>query len=152
MLGFANRGPRANLVNRTRARAAVRSAASEATTTIVCSGGAVRGTTPEAWVLASYIRDTLGWQGPIVMEEESRSTWENVRNVIPHLERAQWITFASNVLHAEKARAYLEIIRPDLARRLSPSNDRPSPRDLVVRVPSVIFGLWKLRKRLQRGH
>src|SRR5438132_317165 len=47
VLGIANRGHDANVVNRWRARMALRSVPADTTTTIIASGGAVRGSIPE---------------------------------------------------------------------------------------------------------
>jgi uncharacterized SAM-binding protein YcdF (DUF218 family) len=59
----------------------------------------------------------------IEVEVASRTTWENVRNVIPMLQGVDRIVFASNSVHAEKARLYLWRQRPDLAARLDRADD-----------------------------
>lgn len=91
LLGFANRRPRINMINRWRARIAVRCARSWAAATIICSGGAVHGPVAEAELLRRYFRAQLGWSGQIIVEDASRSTWDNVRNVTPLLLDADWI-------------------------------------------------------------
>lgn len=145
MLGFANRGPRANLVNRWRARMAVRTARLGDAVTVITSGGSVSGPVPEATVLAEYMRCELGWTGPLLQDTESRSTWENVRNVIPMLESADWIVFASNGLHAEKAREYLRRQRPDLASRLVPGEEYRFGEMILAKPLFAAVGLRKLR-------
>ncbi|WP_396127749.1 ElyC/SanA/YdcF family protein [Curtobacterium sp. SORGH_AS_0776] len=87
--------------------------AAGASVQILCSGGPVRGTVAEAVLLRDYIENSLGWDGPVSIEPGSRSTWENVRNAFPWIESADWVAFASNGLHAEKARVYLARQRPD---------------------------------------
>lgn len=145
VLGVANRGQRANLVNRWRARMALRSVPEGAVTTIVTSGGAVRGPVPEATLLAQYLRDVLDWQGPLVEETASRSTWNNVANVIPELEDAEWIMLVSNSLHAEKARVYLRRRRPDLAERLVRAADHRCGEMILIKPILAVIGLMKLR-------
>jgi hypothetical protein len=68
---------------------ALRSVPIAATTAIIASGGAVRGPVPEATLLAQYLRHHLGWRGPLEEETTSRSTWENIQNVVPALEDAE---------------------------------------------------------------
>lgn len=148
VLGFQDHGARANMVNRWRARIAVRTArraeALRATVTILCSGGAVQGQIPEADLLARFIRDGLGWDGPLVTEASSRSTWENVANSLPSLEHADWVAFASNGLHAEKARLYLRRQRPDIAARSVPADDYRFGEMIPVKPIFAAVGVAKL--------
>ncbi|MGT2424769.1 YdcF family protein [Amnibacterium kyonggiense] len=124
-LGLRNRGRRANWLNRYRVRVALRSLSIDASTSrLVFSGGpASSGALPEAEVMFEYARRLGVPAAMIEVEVASRTTWENVRNVIPMLEGAERIVFASNALHAEKARAYLWRQRPDLAARLGRADD-----------------------------
>jgi uncharacterized SAM-binding protein YcdF (DUF218 family) len=145
VLGIANRGDRANLVNRWRARMALRSIPDGTSTTIVTSGGAVRGPIPEATLLARHLRNRLGWHGLLHDEITSRSTWENIQNVTPWLEDAQWIMLVSNSLHAEKARTYLRRQRPDLAARLVPGRDYRLGEMTLFKPVLAVVGLIELR-------
>ncbi|WP_302847770.1 YdcF family protein [Curtobacterium sp. MCBA15_016] len=149
VLGFGNRGRRINVVNRWRARIAVRTARSAravgASVQILCSGGAVRGAFAEAVLLRDYIEKSLGWDGPVSIESESRSTWENVRNALPWIEAADWVAFASNGLHAEKARVYLGRQRPELAGRLVAADDYRFGEMSLLKPVFAAVGLWKLR-------
>lgn len=153
-LGFQDAGPRANLVNRWRARIALRTAETYApsaeSVAIVCSGGAVHGEVSEAELLRDHIVDQLQWSGPVQVETESKSTWENIRNVLPLLESADWIAIASNGLHAEKARAYLRVQRPDLADRLVPALDYRLGEMILVKPLFAVVGLAKLRTRRRK--
>ncbi|WP_251008809.1 ElyC/SanA/YdcF family protein [Curtobacterium sp. ISL-83] len=156
VFGFANAGPRVNAVNRWRGRAAVRAARllgadssvgrgdRSSVVTMVCTGGAVRGTTPEALLLAQYIHRRQGWSGQIITETDSRSTWENVRNVLPILEDADWIAFVSGSLHAEKARIHLQRMRPDLAARLVNAREYRAGELIAFKPMFAAIGLWKL--------
>ncbi|WP_123680396.1 ElyC/SanA/YdcF family protein [Curtobacterium sp. PhB115] len=145
VLGFANAGARINMVNRWRARVAVRSAAASDHCAIICSGGAVRGAVSEAELLSRFIREDLAWKGTVRVEDASTSTWENVRNVVPMLEDVDWIAFASGSLHAEKAREYLRRQRPDLAMRLAPVPEYRFGEMSIVKPLFAVVGLWKLR-------
>lgn len=148
VLGFRNRGTRINTVNRWRASIALRTAKcagrAGAEVTILCSGGAVGGPVAEATLLAEELRRG-GWTDATLIEDQSHSTWENIRNSTPHLQGSDWISVASNGLHAEKARCYLAKQRPDLAKRLVAARDyRPGER-LLLKPLFAAVGLWKLR-------
>ena len=117
VLGYRNRGARPNVVNRQRVRAGLRSVAPDADTVLVMSGGAVAGSVPEAQVMAAYAR-SLGYRGRLLVETESRTTWENIQNVVPVLEGADRIKIVSTAAHASRAREMLRSVRPDLAERL----------------------------------
>jgi uncharacterized SAM-binding protein YcdF (DUF218 family) len=118
VLGYGNRGDRANYVNRYRVRAGIRSIDRGAQTTVVMCGGTVEGDTPEAVIMQRYAREELEYTGRMLLETESRSTWENIENAIPMIEHADLIKIVSNSPHAEVAREYLRQQRPDLADRL----------------------------------
>ncbi len=83
------------------------------------------------------------------MEDTSATTWENVRNVIPFLETAEWIVIASNGLHAEKAREYLRRQRPDLANRLVRGQEHRFGEMFHVKPVFTAVGLLKLRAALR---
>lgn len=105
----------------------------------------MRGTVAEALLLRDFIQDALGWDGPLSVEPESRSTWENVRNALPWIEAADWVAFASNGLHAEKARVYLGRQRPELARRIVAADDYRFGEAALLKPVFAAVGLWKLR-------
>lgn len=118
VLGYGNREDRANFVNRYRVRAGIRSIDRTADSTVVMCGGTVEGDTPEAVVMERFAREELEYTGRIVLEPDSRSTWENIENAIGLIEHADAIKIVSNSPHAEVAREYLRQQRPDLAERL----------------------------------
>jgi len=120
VLGYRNRsGEHANVLNRWRVRAGLRSIDPHAPSSrLVFCGGPY-----EAAVMARYATEQRGFTGEIVVEERSRTTWENVENVIPLIEDVERIKFVSNPLHAEKARLYLRHQRADLAHRMVRSAD-----------------------------
>ncbi|MDP4332069.1 ElyC/SanA/YdcF family protein [Curtobacterium sp. A7_M15] len=156
VLGFGNRGRRINTVNRWRARIAIRTARAArtagASAAILCSGGAVRGSTAEAVILRDYITQVLHWDGPVSVESRSRSTWENVRNSLPWVASTDWVAFASNGLHAAKARVYLARQRPDLCSRIVAAKDYRFGEMIVLKPLFGAVGLWKLRTLFHVEH
>ncbi|MGW6414619.1 YdcF family protein [Streptomyces sp. NPDC055055] len=149
VLGYRNPQGRANLVNRRRVRAGLRSIGSPAGgahgTRVVFSGGAVGGATSEARIMADYARKELGFDGLVVLEERSRTTWENVTHVIPLIEDVDRIKIVSQPAHALKARAYLRRQRPDLAERLVRANDYRPGEWPAAKPLLALYGLWSLR-------
>lgn len=118
VLGYGNTGERANLVNRFRVRAGIRSLDPYAENLLVLCGGPVHSTTSEAVIMQRYARDQLGYDGGIALDTTSRSTWENIAHAIPLIENADTISIVSNAPHAEIGRQILWQQRPDLAQRL----------------------------------
>ncbi|WP_173153029.1 YdcF family protein [Brevibacterium permense] len=150
VLGYDNRGQRPNGINRFRVRAGLRSIdpAARSTLLIFC-GGAVTGRTPEALILERFARDELGFTGRTVLEEQSTTTWENIANAIPIIDReltpATTISIVSNSYHAEKARDHLWQMRPDLARRLVRGGDYRFGEQPLVKPIAAVRGLLALR-------
>ena len=146
VLGYGNRGSRANAVNRFRVRAGLRTLRGPHDV-LIFSGGAVQGVEPEARILARYAVDE-GYPGRILLETESRSTEENIRNSIPLLEDADEIAIVSNALHAERARGLLRAQRPDLAARLIRADDYRLGEISAIKAVAAAFAL--LARRCKR--
>jgi uncharacterized SAM-binding protein YcdF (DUF218 family) len=144
VLGYRNRGRRANFVNRWRVRAGLRSLSSGRSRLVLC-GGAAGGPVAEATLMAEYARQR-GYRGSVELETESRSTWENVLGAVPLIEDAGRIKIVSNSLHAEKARHYLRRQRPDLADRLVRAEDHRFGELLLLKPVLAGLGRWKLRR------
>ena len=144
VLGFRNRGGRANVVNRWRVRAGLRSF--DGPGVLVLSGGAVAGARTEAELMADYARQVRGYRGPLLVEGGSRSTWQNVEFVIPLVAGAARIKIVSHSLHAEKAREYLWRQRPDLAARLVRGRDYRPGEWLLFKPALAVLGLRNLRR------
>lgn len=147
VLGFRNPGATANLVNRWRVRAGIRSIAADGAqgARVIFSGGATSGGASEAQLMADYAKSVLEFDGTVLLEDQSATTWENITNVIPLLEDADHIKIASQPAHALKARAYLRRQRPDLATRLVRADDYRPGEWLVVKPLLAVYGLWALR-------
>ncbi|MFG2077728.1 YdcF family protein [Nonomuraea maritima] len=147
VLGYRNPRARANVVNRRRVRAGLRSIAAdhELHTRVIFTGGATTTDVAEAQLMADYAKSVLNFDGTIVLEEESRTTWENITNVIPLIEDVDRIKIVSQPAHALKARAYLRRQRPDLADRLAPAADYRPGEWLLLKPLLALYGLWTLR-------
>jgi len=151
VLGYKNRGPRANYVNRYRVRAGLRSFDDRARDRLlVLCGGPVAGDTAEATLMYDYARER-GYTDAFVLDTESLTTWENITNAIPFLEGADSIKIVSNSLHAEKGRAYLWQLRPDLAARLRRGADYRFGEIIVLKPIAAVIGLRGLRRLTRRG-
>ncbi|MFE0651988.1 YdcF family protein [Streptomyces sp. NPDC059534] len=147
VLGYRNPQPTANLVNRWRVRAGIRSlaAGSPRDTRLILSGGAIGGAVSEARLMADYAHAVLAFHGTVILEEDSSTTWENVTNVIPLLEDVDRIKIASQPAHALKARVYLRRQRPDLARKLVRADDYRPGEWSAAKPLLALYGLWTLR-------
>ncbi|QJA00569.1 YdcF family protein [Leifsonia sp. PS1209] len=151
VLGFRNRGRRANAVNRYRVRAGLRSLDPRAQRSVlVLCGGAVGGEVPEAVLMARYARESRRYTGAILLDTESTTTWENLRNAIPLIEDADSIAIVSNSLHAEKGRNYLRALRPDLGARLRRAEDYRFGEIALVKPVAAVAGI-RARRRAARA-
>ncbi|MEU9954427.1 YdcF family protein [Streptomyces sp. NPDC050982] len=151
VLGFQNPQATANVINRWRVRAGLRSiSADRATdnahdTRVIFSGGTTGSGASEAQLMADYAKSVLEFDGTVLLEDRSTTTWENITNVIPLLEDVDHIKIVSQPAHALKARAYLRRQRPDLAARLVRADDYRPGEWIVVKPLLAVYGLWKLR-------
>lgn len=147
VLGYRNPRAAANAVNRWRVRAGIRSIAAGGAhdTRVIFSGGAAGGGVTEAQVMADYATSVLGFDGTVLLEDRSTTTWENITNVIPLLEDADRIKIVSQPAHALKARAYLRRQRPDLAERLVRADDYRPGEWLIAKPLLALYGLWAVR-------
>ncbi|MGO2521445.1 MAG: YdcF family protein [Microbacterium sp.] len=154
VLGYGNRGERANYVNRYRVRAGIRSLNRTADSVLVLCGGTVEGDIAEAVIMERYARDELGYTGLIVQEPQSRSTWQNIENAIVLIEHADAIKIVSNSPHAEVAREYLWQQRPDLAERLVRADEHRFGEIILMKIGAtlraLLFRLQQRRARQQR--
>jgi uncharacterized SAM-binding protein YcdF (DUF218 family) len=147
VLGYRNPQPSANFINRWRVRAGIRSIAEDTTpdTRVIFTGGVTGGRAAEAQLMADYAKSVLRFDGTVLLEDQSATTWENVTNVIPLLEDVDRIKIASQPAHALKARAYLRRRRPDLAQKLVRANDYRFGEWTLAKPLLALYGLWTLR-------
>jgi uncharacterized SAM-binding protein YcdF (DUF218 family) len=151
VLGYRNRGTRANGLNRFRVRAGLRSIdPTGASAVVIFCGGAVAGDVPEARVLDDYAREELGYTGRSRLDTDSKSTWENVAEAITLIDEEllpnSTISIVSNSHHAEKARAHLWQLRPDLGTRLVRGADYRFGELPLVKPIAAVRGLLALRE------
>ncbi len=134
-------------LQRWRARIAARSISAQAASSqIVCTGAAVRGGRSEAAVLADLLRELGVADAQLVLEEQARTTWQNVEFAIPLLRQADVIKVASNSLHAWRARRFLAGQRPDLAERLAAADDYRFGECWWLKTPLAVYeaiGQWR---------
>ena len=116
---------------------------------LVLCGGAVSGPVPEAEVMESYAR-ARGYEGPIRLDRESRSTLQNIENAIPLIEDAASVAIVSNSVHALKGRILLRRLRPDLADRLVRGADYRFGEQILVKPIAAVVGLADLRALRRR--
>lgn len=143
VLGFGDRGERANAINRFRVRAGLRTL--RPGSVLVLCGGCVEGHVPEAELLARYARER-GYRGGIRLDTTSTTTRENIENAIPLIEDASTIAIVSHPPHAEVGREILWELRPDLAARLVRGEDyRFGETPLVKIVAAARIVLYRMR-------
>lgn len=142
VLGYRNPDRDAiNWLNRWRVRAGLRSINRRSTRTrLIVSGGPY-----EAMLMARYAA-RRGYTGEVIVEDVSRTTWENVEQVIPFLEDVERIKVVSNPLHAQKARIYLQVQRPDLAERAVRAADFRVGEWAPLKPLFAVYGLRDLAK------
>jgi len=123
VLGFRSRDDdRLNPVQAWRTRIAARSAPPGAL--FVFSGGAVRGSVPEAEIMARFGAARLGIPpSDIAIEPRATTTRENLAFALPWLTDARTSRIASNTAHARRARQYLRDLDPALFARLRRTRD-----------------------------
>ncbi|PZF81494.1 YdcF family protein [Jiangella anatolica] len=146
VLGYRDAGPRANVMNRWRVRAGLRSRRPElGPSVLVMCGGSTAGADSEAELMARYARER-GYDGELLLEPASRTTWENIRNAVPLIADADRIAIVSHPLHAEKGRAYLHRIAPELARRLVRGADYRFGEWILLKPALAVHGRRRLRR------
>lgn len=73
--------------------------------------------------MADLLHDLGVPDDQIVLEEQARTTWQNMEFSAPFVEDADVIKVASNSLHSWRGRRFLRRQRPDLAERLAAADD-----------------------------
>jgi uncharacterized SAM-binding protein YcdF (DUF218 family) len=147
VLGYpTRRDGRASAVQRWRTTIGVRTLGRVDDGWLIFSGGRSRDAAEsEAAVMARYAHEVLGVPGErIRLEEQSRSTWDNVACCLRLAEAggAARIAIASDPFHAEKARRYVRRQRPDLAPRLVRAADYRLLERWWLKPPTVAYFLW----------
>ncbi|WP_404371978.1 YdcF family protein [Kytococcus sedentarius] len=93
----------------------------------------------EAAVMADHAQ-RLGLRAEeVLLEEESSTTYENVRNALPLVEDCEHIALVSNACHALRGRRHVQQLRPDLAERLVRADDHRWFEAPGVALRSAVF-------------
>ena len=139
------------VLQRWRVRIAVRSTDPERAR-FVFSGGAVRTPVSEARMMADYAAHTLGVPtANIVIEDQSRTTVENVVNSVPLMADSVAIKIASDTLHAHRARRIMLDESPELAKRLVPARDYVPAEWGPLHAVLVAFEYYRGRRSRSAG-
>lgn len=85
----------------------------------------------------------------IELEEQARTTWENIAFTLPQLRSATQIKIASNTFHARRARRYVLKQAPELGARLHRARDYKLGELAPVKLMLVIYE-WRRAIREQR--
>jgi uncharacterized SAM-binding protein YcdF (DUF218 family) len=151
VLGFPpRRDGRTNAVQRWRCRIAVRSLDPGRSSVLIMTGAATRGRRSEAEVMAGYARDILGVPAQqLMLEEQARSTWDNIKYSLPVAEQYTAIKIASDPFHVRRAHRYAAMIRPDLITRLEPAGCYLPGEHLLLKSAVVAYELWSRARRLR---
>jgi uncharacterized SAM-binding protein YcdF (DUF218 family) len=112
---------------------------------LVLCGCSTGGGSTEAALMARYADQVLAYRGAIVLEQESRTTWEDVENAIGLIEDVDRIKIVSHPMHAYRARVYLARQRPDLAARLVRGADYRLGEWLLAKPLLGAYGRWTNR-------
>lgn len=110
--------------------------------TLVITGGAVKNKWPEAQTMAAYIRTRCPI--PVVIEDKSRTTWENLKNTREIIGDVPVLLLTSS-LHAPRAQAMARHFFSDVAVQTYRENRlKHVVRELVSRKIYMVMELKKL--------
>jgi uncharacterized SAM-binding protein YcdF (DUF218 family) len=128
---------------------------------VVFTGGARIGMQSEGEAMRAHA-DTLGLALPqALLEDQSLTTWENVKFALPMVERCDTVMFASDPMHAARARRYAGTLRPDLGDRICSGVDYRFLERWWLKVPTALYEIrissrdsfkgWRTRGPGRRG-
>jgi hypothetical protein len=118
---------------------------------VVFTGGAVRSAESEAAQMAALaVRSGLD-EAAVVLDERSRSTWENVVEASRLVGDADVVAIMSDGLHAARARTYWRDQQGPAAPRLVLGHRHRPFRHLWIRVPSTAVEVLHRIKRRAGG-
>jgi uncharacterized SAM-binding protein YcdF (DUF218 family) len=118
---------------------------------VVFTGAAIRPGPSEASQMAALARRQGLEPAVIVLDERSRSTWENVveasRLVTEHRAEAAFVVLASDALHGARAATYWRDQHGEAGPRLVLADRRLAPDHLWLRVPATVVELIHRARR-----
>lgn len=133
-------------LQRWRAAIAARSISPEAASSVVVCTGIDQSGRSEAAVLAAMLRELGVPERQIILEEQARTTWQNLEFGAPLVADADVIKVASNSLHAWRGRRFLWRQRPDLAAKLAAADDYRFGEYWWLKTPLAVYeaiGQWR---------
>jgi uncharacterized SAM-binding protein YcdF (DUF218 family) len=149
VLGLPGTNAAMRAVQRWRVAMALRARTRWQDATVVFTGGSRHGSTSEAGQMANLARQRGLSPDAIVLEEEARTTWENVSFAQPLTGDAELIVLVSDGLHAERARRYWMLQYPHSRSHVVVDPDYRFLDHLWLKTPSTLAQLWRLaRNRL----
>jgi uncharacterized SAM-binding protein YcdF (DUF218 family) len=83
----------------------------------------------------------------IMLEEQARSTWDNIKYSLPLAEQYTAIKIASDPFHVRKAHRYVARIRPDLVTRLEPAGCYRPGEYLLLKAAILAYEVWSRARR-----
>ena len=117
----------------------------------VFSGGAVHTRTSEAQMMADYAVARRVPLRHVVIEDQSRTTVENIVNSTTLLAGGSAVMIASDTFHARRARRIMHAESPELARRLVRARDYIPFEWGVLHVALVAFEAYRRRRARTTG-
>lgn len=112
----------------------------------VFSGGAVRTPISEAQMMADYAVTRGVPLHHVVIEDQSRTTVENIVNSTPLLADGSAVMIASDTFHARRARRIVHAESPELARRLVRARDYIPFEWGALHVVALAFEAYRRRR------
>jgi uncharacterized SAM-binding protein YcdF (DUF218 family) len=114
---------------------------------VVFTGTATRGRVSESSEMAQIARKLGLPAEAVLLDEKSRSTWENVEQAATLVGNGDYVIVASDALHATRARAYWHEQHPEGAPKVLLA-DRYSPLDhFWLRLPAMLGELLHRARR-----
>ena len=142
VLGYGGtRRPRPHPVERWRVGIAARTVDEGC---LILSGGPTYGGVTEAARLSACVPADV--RVPVLLEERASSTIENVAFALPLAESYPAIAFASDPMHAARARRVARTLRPDLADRFVGADDYRVLERWWLKVPTAVYEVLVARK------
>ena len=150
VLGYTNAsGGELHPLQRWRTEIAVRTFHRSEDGVLIFTGGPSKGGKTEAEVMAAYAIERLGVdRARVRLEERATSTFENVKFSLPMTTDFDAVAFASDPIHAARARAYATQQQPDVAPKLAAADDYRILERWWLKVPTAADGArrWVLSK------
>ena len=138
----SRRDGRVHPIQRWRVEIALRSLEARAEGRILFTGGARRGGRSEAAVMTDHARTRADGGPRVDIEDRSTSTRENVELALAMVDDDETIVFASDPMHAARARRYAVERHPELAERIVGAADYRFMERWWLKVPTAAYELW----------